>query len=141
MVVCYIIAGSRKWLRVLGDSMDELFHQYFEACQGSFCHVLAKTVHKNLDNLVIWLMTCIINFLHEHNSSYSYIIQFHVSENSIHKVNFIDLVTFHPSTGNCTVIVHFVHDISSKCFTHLVYLNGEAYLTSYFVMHVVNFFF
>ncbi len=91
--------------------------------------------------LFIWLMTCIINFLHEHNSSYSYIIQFHVSENSIHKVNFIDLVTFHPSIDNCTFIVHFVLDISSKCFTHLMYLIGEAYLTSCFVVHVVNFFF
>ncbi len=62
-------------------------------------------------------------------------------ENSIHKVNFIDLVTFHPSIDNFTFIVHIVHDISSKCFTSLVYLNGEAYLTSCFVMHVVNFFF
>ncbi|CAM6041242.1 unnamed protein product [Sphagnum compactum] len=35
-----IIAGSRKWLRVLGGIVDELFHQYVEAFQGSFCHVL-----------------------------------------------------------------------------------------------------
>jgi hypothetical protein len=53
VVVCYIIAGSRKWLRVLGDSMDELFSSIFWGLSREFLSCVVRLgwqrLHKNLD--------------------------------------------------------------------------------------------